>query len=124
MNVHPSPVHPHGPPATGRHHGDDTACVVIALISVWLILSAFAWAHTPAQTINSIVVGVAGTVIGLAALVTAPRVRFLGAILAAWLLISVWWLPGGRPATAYDSLIVAAVLFVASVSAGAGNPRS
>jgi hypothetical protein len=120
------------PPAgsTGRAplvtppRGGEAARVVNALLGIWLIVSAFAWPHSPAQMTNAWIVGIVAAVFALGALLVDARIRYLNTVVAIWLFISVWALPGAQPATAWNSIIVAFVLFVLSMPAsGAGTLR-
>jgi hypothetical protein len=102
-------------------NSNDSPRLLEILVSVWLIISAFAWPHTVAQMTNTWIVGVIGSVVALVALFADMRLRYINAALAVWLFISVWALPGAQPATIWNNVIVAFVLFLSSLSTPAGS---
>lgn len=115
-------------PSSAAHmpvkHANDSPRLLEILVSVWLIISAFAWPHSFAQMTNTWIVGVIGAVVGLVALFADMRLRYLNTVLAIWLFISVWALPGARPGTIWNNVIVAFVLFLSSLSMPAGSGRT
>jgi len=106
-------------------NSNDSPRLLEILVCVWLIISAFAWPHTVAQMTNTWIVGVIGAVASLVALFADTRLRYITTVLAVWLFISVWALPGAHPGTIWNNVIVAFVLFLSSLStpAGAGGGR-
>jgi O-antigen ligase len=105
-----------GPAAPGIH-GGEIARLVNVVLGLWLIVSAFAWDHAPAQMTNAWLVGVCMSLAALLALFTDARIRIFNTLLAMWLFVSVWVLPGVRSDTAWNNLIVAAVVFLLSMPA-------
>lgn len=92
----------------------DTTRLFNAALGVWLVISAFAWPHSPAQRTNTWIVGVLAFVISLAAS-SAPRLRFLNTILAVWLFISAFALPRISSGTLWNNVLVAIAIFVTSL---------
>jgi O-antigen ligase len=100
---------------TYRRQPNHGAGLLELLICIWLVMSAFAWPHSPAQLTNTWIVGVVGIVIALASIYFDDRVRYANALVAIWLFISIWALRGGRIGTFWNNLIIALVLFVLSM---------
>lgn len=114
---------PSSPAPLPAKHSNDSPRLIEILASVWLIISAFAWPHSVAQMTNTWIVGVIGAIVGLVALFTDMRLRHINTVLAVWLFISVWALPGALPATVWNNVIVAFVIFLSSMSMPAGGGR-
>jgi hypothetical protein len=114
-----------GNPAPMPASSNDSPRLLEILVCIWLIISAFAWPHTVAHMTNTWIIGVIGSVVALVALFADARLRYINTALAVWLFISVWALPGARPGTIWNNVIVAVVLFLSSLSmpAGAGGGR-
>jgi uncharacterized membrane protein len=98
----------------GAPPAERSASVADLILGVWLFISAFAWAHTPAQRTNAWIVGV---LFAVGALVAMRAVRALWAhvILSIWLFISVWALPHDSAATMWNDALVAIAVFVVSM---------
>jgi hypothetical protein len=103
-------VAPHRAPTSPT----DAARLFNAALGVWLVISAFAWPHTPAQRTNAWIVGVLAFVISLAA-ASALRLRFLNTILAVWLFISAFALPRISSGTLWNNVLVSIAIFVTSL---------
>jgi hypothetical protein len=78
------------------------------------MISAFLWQHVYAQRVNAWLVGILIALIALASM-SAPSIRFLNTILAAWLFISPWILHGARRGTIWNNVLVALVVFCLSL---------
>jgi hypothetical protein len=112
-----------GSPTPLPANPNDAPRLLEILASVWLIISAFAWPHSLAQMTNTWIVGVIGSVVSLVALFTDSRLRYINTALSVWLFISVWALPGARPATIWNNVLVAFVIFLSTLSTPAGSGR-
>ena len=87
------------------------------IIGIWLFISAFVWAHTPAQQTNTWLCGLLCIAFALWAS-AAPAVRYLNTALAVWLFISVWALPAVSAATVWNNIICSVLIFVISLIPG------
>jgi hypothetical protein len=84
------------------------------LLGLWLFFSAFVWAHTPGNRINTCLVGLfVGTAATLAA--GASVIRRLTAALACWLMFTTLVVYPARPATFWNNLIMAALILGVSL---------
>jgi hypothetical protein len=82
----------------------------------WLLVSAFAWESSGPQRTNAAVA--AYLVFVLALLATGlDRVRILTTLVSAWIVVSVWILPGGHPLMQWNAtLFGTATLLLSLVS--------
>lgn len=84
------------------------------LLGLWLFLSAFVWAHTPGNRINTCLVGLFVTI--AATLATgASVVRRLTGALACWLMFTTLVVYPTRPATFWNNMILAALVLGVSL---------
>jgi hypothetical protein len=90
--------------------------IVIAILGVWLFISAFIWPHTAAQMTNTWIVGVLCMICALVSM-AVPWVRYLNTALAVYLFISTWALPDVSPGTIWNNVLVAIAVFVMSLIA-------
>lgn len=95
--------------------GMSSARYANVIIGIWLFISAFVWAHTPAQQTNTWMVGLLCIAFALWAS-AAPAVRYLNTALAVWLFISVWALPAVSAATVWNNIICSILMFVVSLA--------
>jgi hypothetical protein len=91
-----------------------------ATLGLWLIISAYLWPHHEAQLANAWAVGLICICASLASSLL-PRLRFLNAALALWLLASSFALPNLSTVTLLTSVAVAAAVLVLSL-AGSNLP--
>jgi hypothetical protein len=87
-------------------------------LGIWLIVSVFAWRHSPAQTVNGIVCGALVLAFTAATLFLTPRARWLNVILGVWLFISSFALHTAATGTAWNELFVSLLLITASIIVG------
>ncbi len=90
------------------------------VLGVWLFISAFVWAHTPAQQTNTWILGVLFVIFALIAM-GSPQVRYVNTVLSIWLFISVWALPHSNIATMWNNALVAIVVFLLSLVPSLGE---
>jgi hypothetical protein len=93
------------------------------LFGLWLVLSAFLWAHTRASETNTWVVGLAVAAVAMIAM-SVPRVRLLNTILSAWLFISSIWLFDAASGATWNNAVVAIAVFVLSLLPSASTSRT
>jgi hypothetical protein len=91
------------------------ARLITIALGVWLLLSAFIWPHTPSQFSNAWMVGLLIAAFGAISL-RVEGGRYGCTVLAIWLFFSNWILPTEYEATAWNNIIVAVAVFVASLS--------
>jgi hypothetical protein len=92
-------------------------------IGAWLFASAFLWEHAPDQKTNTWVCGVLTVVFALLAMV-APPARWLNAVVAVWLALSVWVLPHADLATQTNNTVAAIAIFLFTLFLGGGERRT
>lgn len=114
------PLPPSTSPAGGSGIGFRGANVLFGL---WLVLSAFLWAHTRASETNTWVVGLAVAAVAMIAM-SVPRVRLLNTILSAWLFISSIWLFDAASGATWNNAVVAIAVFVLSLLPSASTSRT
>ncbi len=85
------------------------------VLGIWLFISAFAWPHTTAQFTNEWVVGLLVVVCAGVAL-RVDAARYANTVLAVWLFFSNWILHTEASGTAWNNIIVAIAIFVASLA--------
>ncbi|MGH7438733.1 MAG: SPW repeat domain-containing protein [Polyangiaceae bacterium] len=122
MAIDTKPSSPASTPPFRR--GNDSPRLFEILVCTWLVISAFAWPHTFAQMTNTWIVGVIGAVVALVGLFADARARYANTVLAVWLFISVFALPGAERGTVWNNVIVAFVLFLLSLSVPQGGGRT
>jgi hypothetical protein len=92
------------------HTAPNWARYTTALVSAWLVVSAFAWPH-------SVVLGQVTWITGALMFATAvaamafPVFRWAHTALAAWLFLATVWLPNVSAATVWNNVLVAGVVF-------------
>jgi len=92
-----------------------SARIINVILGIWLVISAFVWPHTYAQTTNTWIVGALVVAFSLVAM-RVPEVRYLNTVLAVWLFISVWALPTMTMGTTWNNAIVAIAVFFVSLA--------
>ena len=91
-------------------------------LGVWLFISAFLWLHTDSQFTNTWLVGLG--IAGVAAVgLGAPQIRWLNALLAAWLIVSVFALPTLMGGTFWNNLLVGVASLIVSLMPFATTQR-
>ena len=83
------------------------------VLGIWLVISAFAWPHTPQGQTDAWAIGMMVFVFALWALLN-PAVRWLNALLAVWLFFTAISIPAASRATPIHDAIVAVVIFLLS----------
>lgn len=103
--------------------GHRTARYLNIALGIWLVISAYLWPHSSAQLAN---VWIAGLLVArLAALAIAtPGVRYFNTAVGAWLILSPIVLPRVSTATAWNNVLVGALITVVSLIGPARNIRS
>jgi hypothetical protein len=89
----------------------------------WLFVSAFLWAHSPAERANTWIVGALCVAFALAA-VALPWARYLNSLLAIWLFVSTWAMPAERLGTLWNNALVAIAIFFVSLAANGQSPTA
>jgi hypothetical protein len=74
------------------------------LVGIWLFISAFVWAHSPALLNSTWICGVLCVIIALIATRVAT-VRYLNVVLGAWVFVSPFVL-GHNNATLWNNVLV------------------
>jgi hypothetical protein len=87
---------------------------VAAIAGAWLIVSAYAWPHASIAATNTAILG---GLIAASAIVSlfVPGVHVVTALLAVWLFGSTFAMPHLTPGTLVNNLVVAVVVFLASL---------
>lgn len=83
-------------------------------LGAWLFVSAFLWPHGTGTAINSWIVGLLIVVASLIAL-RMPWMRWVATALAVWLFLSTLAMPSATGGTLWNNLIVAMLVFLASL---------
>lgn len=81
------------------------------LFGAWLMLSSLFWRHSPAHAYNTLVVGALAAVLALLALRRAPFAEAGNVVLAGWLFVSPFVLPGATAGIIAHHLLLATLLF-------------
>lgn len=100
-----------------RERGMDTgmaARYVNIIAGAWLFISAFLWRHSEVSRNNTWIVGALTVIFAVIALRT-PMMRFVNTALAVWLFFSTLGFFRVSGATLVNNVIVAAVIFIASL---------
>jgi hypothetical protein len=94
------------------------------LLALWLIVSAFAWRHTPQAQSEAWAIGALVFVCSLWALLN-PAVRWLNALCGVWLFFTAISIPALSRASPINDAIVAIAIFLLSWVPGErlGSPR-
>jgi hypothetical protein len=109
-------------PALGANDSGRAARLLSIIAGVWLFISAFVWTHTMAQRTNTWIMGIIIAAVAAMAM-RAPQARFVNTIAAVWLFISAFVLPTISVGTVWNNIIVAIVVFAASMVGYAGGRR-
>ncbi len=83
-------------------------------LGIWLVVSAYLWRHSSAQLAN---VWISGLIVARCAAVaiTEPGVRFFNSAVGIWLILSSVVLPRVSTATAWNNVLIGAVITLASL---------
>jgi len=120
------PPTPPAPPAPLARHASPRwpypwpSWIPIAL-GAWLFVSAFLWPHGAGAAANSWIVGLLIVIASLIAL-RMPWMRWVDTALAVWLFLSTLAMPSATGATLWNNLIVAMLVFLASLVPEGLNP--
>jgi hypothetical protein len=120
-NVTPPPNQTYPIRSTTPGSGSWVRAVNVAA-GLWLFISAFLWPHSPGSMTNTWVVGLLIAAIGAIGTV-APDARWLNTAVAVWLFFSTVWVYPSSPATVWNNVIVAIVVFVLSLVANRSSSR-
>jgi hypothetical protein len=90
-------------------------------LGAWLFVSAFLWPHGTASATNSWIVGLLIAIVSLVAL-RMPWMRWIDTALAVWLFLSTLALPHATHGMLWNNLIVAALVYLASLVPGGLSP--
>jgi hypothetical protein len=82
-------------------------------LGIWLVISAFAWWHSPAHFTNTWLMGVITIVTALIA-IGVPGFRFVNTAVGLWLMVSVGELPGVSSATSVNNAVVGVAITMLS----------
>jgi hypothetical protein len=93
-----------------------TARLMLIVLGVWLVISAFIWPHGSVQSTNTWVSG-ALCVAGALLLVKVPEARYFNALLGVYLFVSSWILPGSM-GTLMNNLLVGVAIGFAAILPG------
>lgn len=120
MAIEPTrPTTPPAPPDTTAPHAAPTqpyhwpGWVPIAL-GAWLFVSTFLWPHGTGPAANTWIVGSLIVIASLLAL-RMPWMRWVDTALAIWLFLSTLAMPAATRGTLWNNLIVAVLVFLASL---------
>lgn len=102
----------------GDANAGSTARIVNIILGVWLVISAFAWPHSPSQMTNTWVMGALAVVFALIAMFASPQARHLNTAVAVWLFISAFALPSISRGTVWNNVVVSIVMFACSLVPG------
>ena len=91
-----------------------TARIFNTLLGTWLFLSAFAWQHTPAQGMVTMVCA-ALTVLTALVSIYHPRVRYLTAAIAVALFVASLATASSMSQTFWHNAVVAIAIFIAAL---------
>jgi hypothetical protein len=87
------------------------------VLSLWVFFSAFAFPRSPASFVNAWLVGLASGVAALAGM-RAPRARWIGVALSAWLVAAASLLPRRSGLAYWNDLAVGLLLLAISLVPG------
>ena len=111
---------PDPPPVTARP--DHWPGWITIALGTWLFISAFLWPHGAASAANTWIVGLLIAVASLVALRMA-WMRWVVTALAIWLFLSTLAMASATRGTVWNNLIVAVLVFVASLVPEGMFPR-
>jgi hypothetical protein len=97
------------------------------ILAVWLFLSGFFWTHSRAQFWNALICGILIAAFAWLAATTAPNARWGNTAVGAWLVLSTFFLPWLRAGTAWNHVVVGALVLMLSLfpsASGATQRRS
>jgi hypothetical protein len=87
------------------------------VLGVWLVLSAFLWAHSRAQFTNAWICGLLVVGLALLAIGPVPSARYGNAVVGGWLILSVFLLPRVSIGTMWNHLLVGIAILILSLVA-------
>ncbi len=87
------------------------------ILGVWLFISAFAWAHSPASFTNTWIVGLLVAIFALISMRT-PSSRYVNTALSIWLFIAAFALPHVSSGTVWNNALCAIAVFILSLVPG------
>jgi hypothetical protein len=91
--------------------------VAVIVLSVWVLFSGNAWAHSRANQINNVAVGAALFFFGAIA-IRHEWARYVTLGLGAWLLFFAAFLKNADPVIFWSNAMVALVVFILSLVGG------
>ena len=91
--------------------------IFVIMIGTWLIVSAFAWPHTRAETVNIVVIGALAMTFAVRSMSRAWAL-YANVTLAAWLFLSTFRFPVASQVTLMHNALMALAIFVGSVISG------
>jgi hypothetical protein len=97
--------------------------MINVVLGSWLFVSAFLWAHSPAQQANTWVSGALCAAFALTA-IALPWARYLNSVLAIWIFVSTWAMPVDRLGTLWHNALVAIAIFVVSLTPSGQSPNT
>jgi hypothetical protein len=94
--------------------GHKPARYVNIALGIWLVLSSYLWPHSSAQFAN---LWISGLIVArfAAVAITTPQLRFFNSALGIWLILSPFLLSRLSIATAWNNVLVGAVITLASL---------
>jgi hypothetical protein len=84
------------------------------LVGTWLVISAFAWRHTPVQMANAVACGGLAVVLALVS-VYWERARYLAGLLSVWIFFAALFTLRLREMTLWNNAVCAIALFLCSL---------
>lgn len=90
------------------------------VLGIWLLISAFSWAHSPASRTNTSILGAIIALLSLSAL-RAPSARFGSAVAAVYLFVSTLALTQYSRGTVWNNVVIAIAVFVFSLVPSRGE---
>lgn len=100
-----------------------TARVMTILLGLWLFMSTFLWPHHPDQVMNGWACGLL-TILIAATAIAQPMVRYLGAALGLWVVLSSVALQHLSMATVWSNLFAGALIVGLSMAPSAPRNNS
>ena len=91
-----------------------SARILNVLLGTWLVISAFAWRHSPVQFWAALICGAVTIVLTLASFYT-PGLRYLIAVFAVMLFVESITAAAGFRRTSWHDAIIAGAIFVAAM---------
>lgn len=89
-------------------------------LGIWLVVSAYFWPHSSAQFANAWISGLLVARLATVAIAT-PGLRFFNTAVGLWMVLSPFVLPRLSTATAWNNVLVGAVITLASLIGPARN---